>query len=254
MNTKLAYDLPVRIFHFSFAVLFVFSYFVADVIDDESSLYAYHMLSGILMSILVVLRVIWGFIGTKYARFSTFMLKPKDLIGYLKSTVSGKTKRYMGHNPASSFAAIAMFLASIVLVITGVLMSKSIYKDFFEEVHELVANGFLIIVLLHIAGVIFHQLRHKDNIGLSIINGKKQSVEGEVEIKSQATTVGIIFIAIIISSASYILSSYNTNTQILSLPSFELQLGENDDEHEIKSHKKHDEDHDDDHHKDKDDD
>lgn len=232
MNNKLTYDLPVRIFHFCFAALFVFSYLVADLVDDELALYAYHMLSGILMSILVVLRIIWGFIGTKYARFSSFMLKPKDLIGYLKSSVSGKTKRYMGHNPASSFAAIAMFIASITLVVTGILMSKSIYKDFFEDIHELIANGFLIIVLLHIAGVIFHQLRHKDNIGLSILNGKKQSIEGEAEIKSQATFVGILFIMIIISSASYMLSSYNTDTQILSLDFFELELGENDDHDE----------------------
>lgn len=81
MSIKLAYDLPTRIFHWCFALLFVFSFFIAKVIDDDSALYAYHMLSGILMSLLVILRVFWGFVGTRYARFSSFMLHPKDLIG-----------------------------------------------------------------------------------------------------------------------------------------------------------------------------
>jgi len=236
MNNKLAYDLPTRIFHWCFASLFVFSFFVAKVIDDESALYAYHMLSGIMMSILVILRVLWGFMGTKYARLSSFMLGPKDLVGYLVSTVSGKTKRYMGHNPASSFAAIGMFLASLGLVTTGIFMSQHVYKDFFEDVHELIANGFLVLVLLHITGVIFHQLRHKDNIAFSMLHGKKQNIDDGIEIKSQKIGVAIIFVFLIISSASYLLSSYNTKTQNLSLPGIELQLGELEDHHDGKKH------------------
>lgn len=228
MNNKLAYDLPVRIFHWFFASLFVFSFFVAKVIDDDSALYAYHMLSGIMMSILVILRVLWGFVGTKYARFSSFMLKPNTLLNYFKSLLKSGSKRYMGHNPATSYAAILMFVASIFMVITGVLMTKHIFKDFFEEVHELIANGFIVMVLLHIAGVIFHQLKHRDNIWLSIISGKKQYIEDGQEIKSQKYTVAILFVTFIISSASYILSSYNTTTQTLSLPGIQLQLGESE--------------------------
>lgn len=242
MNNKLAYDLPTRIFHWCFALLFAFSFFIAKVIDDDSTLYAYHMLSGILMSLLVILRVFWGFVGTKYARFSSFMLHLKDLIGYLTSLLTGKTKRYMSHNPASSYAAIFMFLASLGLVATGVLMSKRVYKDVFEEVHELAANGFLVVVLFHIAGVLFHQYKHRDNIGLSIISGKKKSIDGEAEIKSARPLIGLLFIAIIISSASYILSSYNTDTQTLTLPIIELQLGEDD--HGEGSHDVYAEDHD----------
>lgn len=144
----------------------------------------------------------------------------------MASLLTGKTKRYICHNPASSYAAIFMFLASLGLVATGILMSKQVYKDIFEEVHELIANGFLVLVLLHIAGVIFHQYKHRDNIALSIISGQKKVIDGEDEIKSARPIVGLLFVAIIISSASYILSSYNTTTQTLTLPIFELPLGE----------------------------
>lgn len=246
MNGKLAYDLPTRIFHWLFAILFTVSFFIANVIDDDSALYAYHMLSGILMSVLVVLRILWGFIGTRYSRFSTFMLSLKSLLDYSSALVFGKTKKYMNHNPASSYAAIIMFCFTLALLVTGLLMSNHIYKDFFEEVHELVANGFLIIVLLHIAGVLFHHLRHRDGILWTMISGRKKGLEGQEEIKSQSLYVAILFLAIIIFSASKILLSYNSTTQKFRCFSVEFQLGEAGNHHEGNGKHRYDGDEDDD--------
>ncbi len=108
MNKVLIYDFPTRIFHWLFVSLFLSSYFIASQVDDESLVYSYHMLAGIVLSMMVVLRIIWGFVGTKYARFSEFHLRPKELISYFKEILSNKHSFWKGHNPASSWAGIVL--------------------------------------------------------------------------------------------------------------------------------------------------
>ena len=116
MQKVKVYDLPTRVFHLFFGVLFATSFLIGKFIDDESAIYAYHMLSGLMMVFMVILRIIWGIIGSKYAKFSSFKLNPKDLVKYFKNVLSGKTKRELGHNPASSFAAMPSFGARPCLV------------------------------------------------------------------------------------------------------------------------------------------
>ena len=168
MENLKAYDLPVRIFHWVFALLFVMSFSIAKLIDDDSMLYAYHMLSGILMVFMVFLRVVWGLVGSKTSKFSSFKLKPSELIAYAGSIVSSSSKRYLGHNPASSYAAVLMMVLTMGIGFSGLMMSFRVNKHLFEEVHELLANGFLILVFLHVSGVLLHQIKHNDGMLFSI--------------------------------------------------------------------------------------
>ena len=116
MRKQLIYDLPTRIFHWAFAGLFVFAFFIAKTVDDENPVFSYHMLAGLMLGGLVTLRIIWGFLGTNYARFSSFALHPKDLIQYLTGILSGNKKRWAGHNPTSSWAALIMMASALMLV------------------------------------------------------------------------------------------------------------------------------------------
>ena len=235
-----AYDLPLRIFHWSFAVLFVSSFSIAKLIDDDSALYAYHMLSGILMVSLVILRIIWGFVGQKTSKFSSFKLRPSELIHYMKSVVSTRSQRYLGHNPASSYVAILMFLSTLGIALTGLMMTLRINKHFFEEVHELFANGFLLLVLFHIAGVLLHQVKHNDGMIFSMLSGKKAKIEDEDEIKSNHPVVAMVFAFAIFFIASSLLRNFETKTGKLNVFGTHLQLGEN--EHKDKLHDDHDDD------------
>jgi len=236
MNTVKVYDLPTRIFHWLFAILFIYSFAIANLIDDESTLFVYHKLSGILMIFLVVMRIIWGVFGSKYAKFSSFKLTPSSLLSYFNSILSSKSTRYLGHNPASSYASILMFMFAIFLGVTGILMSKGINKELFEEIHELCANGFFITVIIHIVGVIFHQNKHKDGMIYSMINGKKESIKDKKGISSNHNFTAIIFVATIISFATYLNHNYDSNNHILKLFGNKLSLGEDDhDEHNYKN-------------------
>lgn len=72
MKTKRVYDYPTRVFHWLFALLFVIAFTIGTTVDDDSALFLFHMLAGLVLCALVLFRVIWGFVGTKHARFSGF--------------------------------------------------------------------------------------------------------------------------------------------------------------------------------------
>lgn len=234
MNKTKVYDLPVRIFHWLFAGLFVFSFFVAKVIDDDSALYSYHMLAGFFMTLLVILRIVWGFIGSKHIRLSSFRLSPSELIKYLSLVLSTKSKRYLGHNPASSYAALGMFGFTFGLTLTGILMTKEINKHFFEEVHELCASGFIITAILHVVGVIFHQTKQKDGMIFSMVNGRKKSIEGESGIASRHPMTALVFVGLIITFALYLNQNYESSNQELNFFGAQIKLGEEENKHSKK--------------------
>lgn len=230
MKNLNAYDLPLRIFHWSFAFLFVVSFSIGKFVDDESLLYSYHMLSGILMGVLLVMRVFWGLLGSSTARFSSLPLSPPKLTGYFSSLLSSQTQSYLGHNPASSYAMVIMFMMTIGLLGTGLAMGITGREDPFEDIHELFAHGFLVIVVLHIAGVVFHQMRHRDGMILSMITGKKKSLAVEDEIKSNRPVMALIFVGIIILSGFILLRNFDSNTRYLSLMGTKVFLGEPEEE------------------------
>lgn len=219
------YDLPTRIFHWLFATLFMGSFFIAKTIDDESSLFSYHMLGGLILAFLVGIRIIWGILGTKYARFSSFALHPSDLLFYFKGILTGARENWPGHNPASSWAAILMLAFAAGLGITGVFMTAG-QKEAFEDAHELLANGFLLTVIVHISGVLIHSIRYKDGIALSMIHGKKQT---EIDIEPNNVPrpfVTITFVLLIMIFSGYLVHNYNTQNGKLNLFGIVLTLKE----------------------------
>ncbi len=234
MRSTLVYDVPTRLFHWLFSGLFLFSFGIAKTVDDESLVFSYHMLSGLLLGGLVIWRVIWGVMGSQQARFSGFSLNPVHLKDYFLGIVSGSKKRWLGHNPASSWAAITMFALAFGLAGTGYLMSTG-NKEAFEDIHEFMANSFIVIVVLHISGVILHSMRHRDAIALSMIDGKKETSEPATAIPSSRRLAAIILIALVISSGLYLYKNFDPQTRTLTLFGQTLQLGENENEAEAEN-------------------
>jgi len=228
MKMTRVYDLPTRLFHWLFAGLFIAAFFIAKVLDDESAQYPYHMLLGLVLALSVVLRVVWGLLGSRHARFSSYVLNPAELIEYFKNFFSAKTKRYLGHNPASSWAAIIMMALALGLGVSGYLMVQGTNKELFEDIHELLANAFLVVAIAHVAGIILHTLKHKDAIGLSMVHGKKIGAEGDLELQKSHWLVALIFVGLIGSFVVHLNKNYDQSTQSLKLFGKTLQLGENE--------------------------
>jgi cytochrome b len=226
MERKLVYDLPTRLFHWLFAGLFLTGFIIAKTVDDESLWFSFHSLAGLTLGFVVVLRIVWGIFGTHHARFTNFALNPIDLVSYLKGIFSGKKKRWAGHNPASSWAAIIMMLLALGLAITGYLMSAGPNKEDFEDFHELFANGFIVVVILHVAGIILHTIRYQEMIGLSMVDGQKVNVSNNETIASSKSAFGILLIGLVVVFGLNLFKNFDRQKGSLQFFGTQLQIGE----------------------------
>ncbi len=232
MRSALVYDLPTRLFHWLFSGLFLLSFIIAKTVDDEAVAFSYHMLAGLLLGGLVLWRLIWGIVGSKHARFSGFSLNPFHLKDYFLGIFSGSKKRWSGHNPASSWAAVTMFALALGLALTGYLMSTG-SKEAFEDIHEFMANTFIVVAALHVAGVVLHSLRHQDGIALSMIDGRKELDEsGRAAIPSSRGLAAVLLIALMVSGGLYVGKNFDSQSRTLSVFGQTLQLGEAERQHE----------------------
>ena len=228
MDNRLIYDVPTRVFHWLFSLLFLVSVLIAKNVDDESVIFSYHMLGGFILLLLVILRIIWGFIGSKYARFSHFRLKPSDLVKYFKSYFSIQRPRWIGHNPASSWAAILMMGLALGLSVTGYLMVSG-EKETYEDIHELLANIFIVTAIAHVAGVTIESLRTKSMMGFSMIHGKKIEISKEEEIIHTYKAAGVSLFVVILGFSYYLYKSFNPKNGVLNVFNQQLQILEVED-------------------------
>lgn len=219
------YDTPLRVFHWIFAVLFITAFAIGKTIDDEELLFSYHMLAGMVLSFSVVLRLLWGFMGSKYSRFSSFDLNPRGLINYLSGIFKNDKRLWAGHNPASSWAAIVMFTLALGLGFTGYLMGRG-YKEQLEDIHELMANTFLVVVLLHIAGVLIHGWRHRDQIALSMVSGYKNKISTDQGVQRPYRYIAVLFLVLVFGFSAYLVNNFDKDTRTLNLMGQSLNLGE----------------------------
>ncbi|MGH8120221.1 MAG: cytochrome b/b6 domain-containing protein, partial [Gammaproteobacteria bacterium] len=91
-KTVQVWDIWIRLFHWSLVAMFIVAYFTA---EEENII---HIYSGYAVPGLITFRIVWGFIGTKYARFSDFIYGSKRLIQYIRGLLTGKPEHYLGHN------------------------------------------------------------------------------------------------------------------------------------------------------------
>jgi len=174
------WDLPLRIFHW----LLVIGFFIAYLTEDD--LLTIHVWAGYLVSGLLVFRLIWGFIGNDYARFSNFLCSPAKSIAYIKDLIALKTQRYIGHNPAGAAMIVLLLISLLGTVITGFAVYGadqaagplaaigSANEKMWEEVHEFFANFTLILVLVHVAGVAIESYIHRENLAKAMVHGFKK--------------------------------------------------------------------------------
>ena len=194
-NETRVWDPVVRIFHWSLVAAFTIAWLTG---EEESRL---HELAGYAVIGLVLIRVAWGFVGTKYARFRDFVYRPSTVLAYVRDILTGKSKRYLGHNPLGGMMVIALLLSLLATGVTGLALpgaeegmgpfaaitvtlpaaiSKAVANDdddgageTWKETHEFFANLSLLLVALHIAGVIVGSLVHRENLVRAMFTGRK---------------------------------------------------------------------------------
>lgn len=170
MRSIPVWDILVRFTHWTVAVLVIGE---LTVVDED---WAIHRWAGYAVLGLVGLRLLWGLVGTRYARFSAFPLSlalaREDLFNLLR----GRRELHLSHNPLGALMAYNLWAALIAVCLTGILMTTRAFfgAEWLEEVHEGVANWVLVSVLLHVAGVAFETWYSKVNLVRAMITGTKE--------------------------------------------------------------------------------
>lgn len=185
-NTKVkVWDPLVRVFHWTLVVAF-FTAYISE--DDFLSVHTY---AGYTVLGLILLRIIWGIIGTRHARFSNFVTSPRIAWQYLKDTLLLRAKHYLGHNPAAGAMIVLLLVSLLVTTLSGLATYGAIEsagplgnwlgnigetgEDILEEVHEFFASFTVLLVVIHVGGVIIESLVHRENLVRSMLNGYKNA-------------------------------------------------------------------------------
>lgn len=202
------WDIAVRIFHWSLVIGFVIAFATHEDVGDV------HIVAGYVVLGLVVFRILWGFVGSKYARFSDFVYSPATVLGYMKGLVTGKVQHYLGHNPAGGWMVVALLLALLAVSYTGLKaygveghgplasdveyslisnarahgqeheevdehgIAQRVGEDdggFWHELHEATTDITLALIFLHLLGVAISSRLHGEKLVKAMITGRKET-------------------------------------------------------------------------------
>ena len=169
-KSVLVWDFPVRVFHWLLVVSFAGAWLSSESEAQQMIHYAF----GYTAVALVLFRVVWGIVGTRYARFSQFIKGPTETIHHLKSLLTGNQHPGLGHNPAGALAMISLMILIVLIGLTGYWSVKEFLGDFMSGAHETVANLALVVVVIHIAAAIIMSFMQKENLVRSMFTGNKQ--------------------------------------------------------------------------------
>jgi cytochrome b len=202
--STLVWDPLVRLGHWALVAAFAVAYLSAE--EEAGGPDPLHVWGGYVVGALVVLRVVWGFVGPRHARFSDFVRSPIVALAYFRDLLYGRTRRYVGHSPAGGAMVIVLLVCLAATVATGFIAygeegkgplavvmvtdanangNEAGHRTLAErrgaetestigELHGLMANITVALVAAHIFGVAVASFVHKENLVLAMITGRKR--------------------------------------------------------------------------------
>lgn len=164
------WDPVVRLFHWTVVAGCILNLFVLE--DGELP----HKIVGYVVAAALVIRFIWGFTGTEYARFREFWPTPSRLAAYVSALAKGREPRMLGHNPAGAVMMLALMVLLAGVSLTGWMTTLDAFwgEEWLEELHESIAYAILVLALIHAAAALFESWRHRENLVWSMVTGWKR--------------------------------------------------------------------------------
>ncbi len=191
-STVKAWDPLVRVFHWSLVFFFLLA-FVTE--DDWMNL---HVWAGYGVAMLIGFRLLWGIIGTRHARFLSFVKPLPTALRHLKDMLLLKPRHYLGHNPVAAVMVVTLLVSISLVAFSGMILIAAegqgplsgtffaaIDGEAMEEVHEFFANFTLLLVFTHVAGVGISSLLEGENLVKAMITGRKKSRSGWADVDPQ---------------------------------------------------------------------
>jgi len=165
------WDPFVRVFHWTLAASFVAAWLTSGGWETT------HAAVGYLAGTLVAMRIVWGFVGPRYARFVQFVRTPRTVIAYLRAIRDGSERRYIGHNPAGGAMIVVLLAVVAAAAVSGWLLTTDAFwgSVTMQHVHSAFADGALALVALHLVGVAVASRRHGENLVRAMVVGVKRA-------------------------------------------------------------------------------
>ena len=197
----LVWDMPTRVFHWTFALSFAGAYLTA-----ESERYRdIHLALGYMFGGMLVFRMVWGIVGTRYARFASFAFQPQTVWAYVRSLFGAQPQHFVGHNPVGGLAIFSLLGLGLVITLSGL----GLYWEFGEavlgdELHEIAANVMLVVVFLHLAGVVLSSWLHRENLVRAMLTGYKQATQDAAIPHAYAALAVLMLVAVVVFLLVYL--------------------------------------------------
>lgn len=195
------WDLPLRLFHWvlvtAIAVAFLSS-------EEDSALNDWHVLSGWVAAVLIVFRLVWGFIGGEHSRFSDF-IRPSRIAHHLSGLARGERQPSLGHNPLGGVAVVVLLALTAVTLWTGAFGGEAA-----EELHEVIAWVLLAMIALHVIAVIVMSMLERENLVRAMVTGDKPSARhpGAVDARAPGAMAWVLGAATVAATA-YLIVQYD---------------------------------------------
>jgi cytochrome b len=212
------WDLPIRLFHWSLATLVI-----AAIVTVKIDALQWHFYCGYAVLVLLGFRLVWGVVGTHYARFASFGCSPTTVLKHLRDLKSGRVSAYLGHTPIGSMSVLAMLTVVLLQVASGLFSNDDIssegplvkfisktVSDRFSWFHTEV-NAYLIygLIGLHIAAIAFYYFKKKDDLVTSMVTGDKewsQAVVADVRDTWGKRAVALLILSACIAGVYYLVN------------------------------------------------
>jgi cytochrome b len=189
----LVWDAPVRVFHW----LLVLSFAGAWLTAESERWRLVHVSLGWTMVGLVAFRIVWGLVGTRHARFTSFVRGPSAVLGYARGMLRGKSERHVGHNPLGALAILALLGLTLVVGLSGWATYTDAGGKWLESLHEGAANLMLAVAGVHVAGVLLASLLHRESLIGAMFTGLKRGRSSDGIARSWRPIAGIVMVAVL---------------------------------------------------------
>lgn len=163
------WDLPVRLFHWLLVAVIAVAFLSS---DEDGALAPWHQAVGWIAAVLIVFRIVWGFVGGEHARFVDF-LRPSRLADHLKGLAIGRPAPELGHNPLGGLAVVGILALVAATVATGVAMLAGGE----DAPHEVLAYALLALVGVHVAAVVIMSIASRENLVRAMVTGAKPAAK-----------------------------------------------------------------------------
>lgn len=227
MSSVRIWDLPIRLFHWLFAVACA----TAWVSGNDPRYTDPHLFAGYLALGLVLFRLVWGVVGGRYARFGQFVRGPAAVLDHLSRLFGAARNHEPGHNPAGAWAILAMLGLVLLLALTGLVVLGG--EEGFGPLagvfsiaqgvavhrwHDWLAWALLGVVVLHLAGVALESVLQRQNLPRSMITGCKEAAEREAEPRNYNAVGGLLAAVVVVSAGGYFLPYLRSTPETPYLP------------------------------------